>query len=75
MITGQNSVRLRRVLRPLAIRRAGACPWGSISKHSLGCVYVILWKIEFNCCIIKSYKYSNKGTLKKKDYDYEPICP
>lgn len=67
MITEQNSIRLRRVLR--------ACPWGFISKHPLGGVYVILWKIEFNCCIIKPYKYSNKGNLKKKDYDYEPICP
>ena len=36
--------------------RAGACPWGSILKNPLGGVYVILWKIEFNCCIMKNYK-------------------
>jgi hypothetical protein len=50
MITGQNSVRLRRVLRPL------------------GGVRVILWKIEFNCCIIKNVKSRIPNHKQKLQY-------
>lgn len=58
------------------VRRTGMShQWGSILKNPLGGVYVILWKIEFNCCITKNYKShipNHKQITISNDQNYSP---